>query len=221
MVKNIILISGKLQSGKNTLTDMLLEEFKKTDYKVGFDFFAKSVKDQSKEIFKNLIDYLNIVSETYNIPELKTTDENWYETKNKITRILLQTYGTEIFRDMVDTNHWSKILRNRLATEKFEDFMFITDVRFKSEISTICDKSSFKHDHRTITPNYNIYKIRVERDTYERGDDAIFTHHSEMDLDDFQEWDLKVFNNGTLEDLKREAKNAFNFILKQSEKKNS
>jgi hypothetical protein len=42
-----------------------------------------------------------------------------------------------------------------------------------------------------------------------------------MDLDDFQEWDLKVFNNGTLEDLKREAKNAFNFILKQSEKKNS
>jgi cytidylate kinase len=218
MVKNVILISGKLRSGKNTLTDMIMEELKNTKCSVGFDFFAKSVKDQSKDIFRNLIEYLNEVSEKYDVPELKTTDDNWYEHKNKITRIILQTYGTDIFRDMIDTDHWSKILKRRL-TEKTEDFMFITDVRFKSEISVISDKTSFKHDRRTITPKYNIFKIRINRNTYERSDDPIFTHPSEMDLDDYTNWDLVVNNDGTLEDLMKQAKHITSFILENSSNK--
>lgn len=214
MVKNVILVSGKLQSGKNTFVDLMMEELKKTDLKVDFDFFAKSVKDQCKDIFKNLIEYLNSISQENNIPELYTVDENWYETKNKITRILLQTYGTEIFRDMVDSNHWSKILKRRIMMERNEDVLFITDVRFKSEISTICDSEAIKHDHRTISPKYKVTKIRIERDNYVRGDDPIFTHQSEIDLDDFQEWDYLVKNNGTLDDLKRNAKETVSSILK-------
>lgn len=216
MVKNVILVSGKLQSGKNTFVDLMMEELKKTDLKVDFDFFAKSVKDQCKDIFKNLIEYLNTISKEFNIPELYTIDDNWYENKNKITRILLQTYGTEIFRDMVDSNHWAKILKRRIMMDRNEDILFITDVRFKSEISTICDKESIKHDHRTITPKYNVIKLRIERDNYVRGDDPIFTHQSEIDLDNFSEWDYLVKNNGTLDDLKRNAKDIVSSILKQA-----
>jgi uridine kinase len=84
MVKNVILVSGKLQSGKNTFVNMLMEELKSTNLKVGFDFFAKSVKDQSKDIFKNLTEYLNTISEKYNIPEIYTKEDNWYESKNHI-----------------------------------------------------------------------------------------------------------------------------------------
>ena len=214
MVKNVILVSGKLQSGKNTFVNMLMEELKSTNLKVGFDFFAKSVKDQSKDIFKNLTDYLNTISEKYNIPEIYTTEDNWYESKNHITRILLQSYGTDIFRDMVDSNHWAKILKRRLISEKNEDIMFITDVRFKSEISTICDKEPMRHDYRTITPNYNVIKIRINRNNYERTDDPIFTHHSEIDLDDYTDWDVLINNDSDLNSLLKQAKNTKEFILK-------
>jgi hypothetical protein len=218
MVKNIILVSGKLQSGKNAFTDMLIEELKPTGKKLGFDFFSKSVKDQSKDIFKNLIDYLNSISEEYNIPELKTEDENWYENKNKIARILLQTYGTNIFRDMIDENHWGKILKRRVCADRTEDFLFITDVRFKSEIETISDKTSFKHDRRTITPNYNILKIRINRNTFERTDDPIFTHDSELNLDDYSDWDMIVNNDSSLEDLRIKSKQVARFILEKTQK---
>lgn len=214
MVKNVILVSGKLQSGKNTFVNMLMEELKSTNLKVGFDFFAKSVKDQSKDIFKNLTDYLNTISEKYNIPEIYTTEDNWYESKNHITRILLQSYGTDIFRDMVDANHWGKILKRRLVSEKNEDIMFITDVRFKSEISTICDKEPMRHDYRTITPNYNVMKIRINRNNYERTDDPIFSHHSEIDLDDYTDWDVLINNDSDLNSLLKQAKEAKEFILK-------
>ncbi len=214
MVKNVILVSGKLQSGKNTFVNMLMEELKSTNLKVGFDFFAKSVKDQSKDIFKNLTDYLNTISEKYNIPEIYTTEDNWYESKNHITRILLQSYGTDIFRDMVDANHWGKILKRRLVSEKNEDIMFITDVRFKSEISTICDKEPMRHDYRTITPNYNVMKIRINRNNYERTDDPIFTHHSEIDLDDYTDWDVLINNDSDLNSLLKQAKETKEFILK-------
>ena len=214
MVKNVILVSGKLQSGKNTFVNMLMGELKSTNLKVGFDFFAKSVKDQSKDIFKNLTDYLNTISEKYNIPEIYTTEDNWYESKNHITRILLQSYGTDIFRDMVDANHWGKILKRRLVSEKNEDIMFITDVRFKSEISTICDKEPMRHDYRTITPNYNVMKIRINRNNYERTDDPIFSHHSEIDLDDYTDWDVLINNDSDLNSLLKQAKEAKEFILK-------
>jgi nucleoside-triphosphatase THEP1 len=54
MVKNVILVSGKLQSGKNTFVNFMIDELREQKYKVDYDFFAKSVKDQCKDIFKNL-----------------------------------------------------------------------------------------------------------------------------------------------------------------------
>lgn len=219
MVKNVILVSGKLQSGKNTFVDMLMEQLKNTNLKVGFDYFAKSVKDQSKDIFKNLIEYLNQISETYKIPELKTVDENWYESKNVITRILLQTYGTDIFRDMVDKNHWSKILRRRIVADRDEDILFVTDVRFKSEIETILKKETIRHDYRTLTPSYNVIKIRINRNNYERTDDPIFTHPSETELDDYSDWDLVINNDSDLSSLLEQAKHTTSFILNKIPKK--
>ncbi len=207
MVKNIILVSGKLQSGKNSFTDMLIEELKKLDnnLKIDFDLFAKSVKDQCKDIFKNLISYLNEVSVKNDIPEIFTVEDNWYENKNKITRILLQTYGTDIFRDMIDSDHWAKILKYRMC-ERNEDILFVTDVRFKSEIKVICDKEPFQKDYRVVNPKYNIMKVRIERDNFVRDDNPIHNHQSEIDLDDYENWDVLIRNEGTLEELRLKAR---------------
>ena len=219
MVKNVILISGKLQSGKNTFTDMLIKELQPTGLKVGFDFFAKPVKDQSKEVFENLINYLNEISEKYNIPELKTVDENWYEDKNKITRILLQTYGTKIFRELVDPAWWENLLRERICIDRNEEILFITDVRFKTEISTTINKEPFERHGVTIVPKYNVIKIRVERDNFERPDDPIYTDKSEIDLDDYSEWDLVIKNNSDLSSLLKQAEQTTRFILEKVAKK--
>lgn len=213
-VKNVVLVSGKLQSGKNTFTDLVMKWLHqlRPELSIDFDFFARSVKDQSKDIFKVLIEYLNEISEEYGIRELKTEESNWYGEKNKITRILLQTYGTDIFRDMIDSDHWAKILRNRLQ-ERNEDILFITDVRFKSEMTVICDRTPYIHNYRTVTPNYNITRIRVERSTYERTDDPIFTHHSEIDLDDYTNWNFLIKNDETLVELDEKAKQVAMNIL--------
>ena len=59
MKKIVILISGKIKSGKNQLADFMKEYFEKQNLKVSSDYFAKAVKDGCKEDFKKLADELN------------------------------------------------------------------------------------------------------------------------------------------------------------------
>ena len=191
----VILVSGKLQSGKNTFTDFLIDEVKKTNT-IDFEFFAKPLKDECKDVFQNLTNYLNGISTRFNIPELSTTNEQWYENKNEITRLLLQIYGTEIFRNKVDTDWWAKKLKDRVLQRK-EDFIVITDVRFKSEINIL---DTLEHDH-----NIELVKIRIERTNYTRDDNPIHTHQSEIDLDDYKYWDYVIKNDTTLDVLKSNA----------------
>lgn len=190
----VVLVSGKLQSGKNTFTDFLIDEVKK--YKtIDFEYFAKPVKQECREVFKTLINYLNDLSIKYNIKELHTEEESWFEKKNEITRILLQTYGTDIFRDKVDSNWWAKKLKNKIL-KRTEDVIVITDVRFKSEIETLYSLE----EH-----NIELIKIRIERNNFVRDDNPIHTHQSEIDLDDFENWDYVVENDNGLDDLNSQA----------------
>jgi chloramphenicol 3-O-phosphotransferase len=57
-MKRIILISGKLQSGKNQLAEFLKEEFAKKNLNVGQDLFAGPLKDWCKEDFRPLTELL-------------------------------------------------------------------------------------------------------------------------------------------------------------------
>ena len=94
-MKIVVMISGKMRSGKNTFADILIEEINKIDpdKRVRYDFFARPVKEQAKEVFRPLTNYLNAVSESCGIPQLFTDDDNWYEDKNSITRILRREYS--------------------------------------------------------------------------------------------------------------------------------
>lgn len=191
----VILVSGKLQSGKNTFTDFLMEEIGKK-HTIDYDYFAKPVKQECREVFKTLIDYLNKISKQYNIEELKTIDESWFEKKNEITRILLQTYGTEIFRNRVDSNWWAKKLKDKILT-RTEDYIVVSDVRFKSEIKIL---EEAEHDELI-----DLFRVRIERSNCERDNNPIHTHESEIDLDDYKYWDYVIQNDTTLDALKLNA----------------
>jgi len=189
-MKTIILISGKLQSGKNSFADICME-YLKSKLNVSFDFFAKELKERCKEDFSELISFINKLCESFpdNIKEqLYTEDENWFENKNQLTRILLQIYGTEIFRNRVDVDYWAKqVVAN--INESNSDVIFITDVRFPSEIKALYD---FKKD-------YNIITIRINRDL--DREQSFNQHISETALDDFEQYDYVFSNNGTYEEL--------------------
>lgn len=190
MTKKVILVSGKLQSGKNTFTDILMEEMKKS-ISIDYDYFAKPLKNECKTVFSNLVDYLNKISLENNIPSLYTNEDSWYENKNEVTRILLQTYGTDIFRELVDEDWWAKKLKKKILARD-EEVIVVSDVRFKSELRI------FEQDN-----DLKLIKIRIERDNYTRDNNPIHSHISELDLDDYSNWDFVLKNNETIDVLKQ------------------
>lgn len=201
-MKKVILVSGKLQSGKNQFAEYLEQAYTLDDVDIVQDSFAQYLKDECKEDFKPLVDYLNELADKikYCIPthsnenimnghlmKLRTHDENFYENKTDITRILLQLYGTNIFRRRVDNDYWVKRMITKIK-ESDNDITIITDVRFPNEIEMLMNEEDF-----------NVTVIRVERDMNRDGSEN--EHESETALDDYNFFNYIVDNNGTLEDL--------------------
>jgi uridine kinase len=221
-LKHIILISGKLQSGKNTFAEFLNKRFVEYGYKVGEDSFARSLKKAAENDFSRLCVYLNnfissckpllyklkeasgsdlvhVLSEK--MDSLYTFPTNFYEDKNDITRILLQIYGTEIFRNRVDNDYWSKQVAKR-CLENENDITIITDTRFENEIECVYDYSD----------EYDITTIRVER--FMERDDEKNNHSSETGLDNYENWHYIVENNSNIDDFESSADIIFKEILK-------
>ena len=216
--KKVILVSGRMQSGKNQFAEYLDQAYQLDKVKVRQDLFAKPVKDWSREDFHALVTYLNgktnliinmlkshqmylkerypahekFVSDPiddiiYITKKLKIEDENFYENKTELTRIILQMYGTNIFRDRVDYDFWVKQLIKRVK-ESDEDVTIVTDVRFPNEIDLLLDDEDL-----------DVISIRVERNMERMGKEN--KHESETALDDYRMFNYIVDNNGTLEDL--------------------
>ena len=195
----VLMFGGKIHSGKNLAAEMAKEILESKGVKVSCKMLAKGVKDGCKKDFKVLVDYLNKLAEEereevgndYLADLLTIKDENWYENKTELSRILLQIYGTEIFRDNVDKDWWSKKLADEI--EKSEDeVVIITDFRFPSESSYMKSRFGFVKTVR-IT--------REDKSGFADVGETTQAHSSETALDDFA-FDTYIENNGTVEELK-------------------
>jgi hypothetical protein len=206
IMKKVILISGKLQSGKNQLAAFLQKRLEDRGLSVGQDYFAKDVKDGVKKDFKIVQEYLghihrNVkeeligIGKRYGIPietekimglidGIKYEDENLYEDKTELTRFLLQIYGTEIFRERVGKDWWTTQLTKRCA-ESTDDIILLTDVRFENEIEVFDNLDGV-----------DVSTVRVERNINRNG--SASTHNSETGLDDYTMWDYIIENDGDL-----------------------
>ena len=185
----IIGISGKAQSGKDTVGSMIAY-LKRANDPTFQDY--KSVSYVSKERCYNwlwkhvyfalplkecLCSILNCTIEDLNDQHFKTILLPWLN--NWSVRDLLQKFGTGI-RQTVDKDFWVKSLFKDYNPD-FENWI-ITDVRFKSEAKAIKDKGGIL--------------IRVNKPSAGAG-----SHISEIDLDDYDGFDLIIENTGSLEDL--------------------
>lgn len=225
-MKTIVLISGKMQSGKNQFAEYLSNDLKFKQKRVRTDLFAASLKRGCSEDFKFATAQINAVvaevkdlinstwlNDTYNLIAAKklldqltvTKEANWYEDKTIISRLLLQTYGTEIFRNRIDTNYWVNQVIDR-AFSSDEEFTLVTDARFENEITHVV----YRCESEPATQLAKVVTIRINRNMKMND---LYLHDSENGLDNFTSWDHVINNNGTLDDLKKAAKVVTNSIL--------
>ena len=212
-MKYLILLSGKLSSGKNQFAKYLEAGFISKGLSVKQDLYAYDLKQYSSEDFKLLGNVLKhkvdqvkaSIGYMFNskngesielqnsvfglLDQFTFTDENFWEDKTDITRVLLQLYGTDIARKRFDDLFWIKKLGNRINDDKHTDVVIITDVRFANEIEDIHE---FVKDRRIIP-------VRINRDM--DRNDMIKQHISETALDDYNCFEYIISNDSTLDDL--------------------
>lgn len=182
-MNRVVLVSGKINSGKNTVVD-LIREF--LGEEVGNEFFARPLKELCHDSFQPLVDYLNHLCECGRFPYF-TNRDSWYERKNPITRHILQIVGTEVVRG-IEPNHWINETIKNICKRK-ESIITLSDVRFPNEIEEI----------ERLFP---VLKVRINRTVVDSNE-----HISERALDNYRAWDVVIDNNGTLDELRYLVKN--------------
>ena len=205
----IWMLGGKIHSGKNLAAKMAKEWLESQGLKVDCEMLAKGVKDGCKRDFAVLANYMNELSaeakrngDDFLADLLRIKDENWYEDKTALTRILLQIYGTEIFRKNVSESWWTEQLVKRVK-ENPVDVVLVTDFRFPSEYQDL--KKAF--------PDTTTLRIwRGNKEGFVDTNTSTQAHDSETALDHFV-FDHEIDNNGTVEELEAKVKEIFSSCL--------
>lgn len=191
---NIIGITGKAGSGKDTIANYLSNKYAKT-WK---ESFAKPLKLACAAAF-------GIDIEDFNDSEIKELTNNYWGVS---PRQIAQFVGTEMFRDMIgkllESDHnsfWvtrmAGLLDGYIPTEDGaiyddEDTILIPDVRFQNE-------------YEFITARDGIILQVVKSDVQEVG---ISGHASEAGIKTSSENTWLILNDGTLEELYEEVEKA-------------
>jgi hypothetical protein len=191
--KIVLLVAGKIESGKNTFVNLLQEYLQAKMYQTAF---ALPLKDMCKDAFRPLMTYLNLHG-GYHLPF--TTADSWYEKKNEMTRMILQAVGTDIVRK-ANPDYWIERAIETI-TSRPEPVIALTDWRFPSEYIGV-------NDH------FHTVAVRVRRPANRTAE--IHQHISETALDNFvpqSGWDYDIDNSGTLIDLRNEAQRVGDHLI--------
>ena len=178
----IIGISGKAGSGKDTAAKML--EVLYANPNISYEDFANRKYKNFADI--QIMHFADILKETvqalFGIGEWETgTQEGKKVTISwigKTVRELLQEVGQGL-RDAIDPNLWIKALFAN--TEDWSNYI-IADVRYPNELEAIKERDGVL--------------IRIDRNGTGAGN-----HSSETALDDYNDWDVHIENNDSLESL--------------------
>jgi hypothetical protein len=169
----IIGLCGQAFSGKDTAA-LAFQEYEEIDYFT----FAKPLKDAVQLLFNMTHEQL------YDSILKEELDDRW----GKSPRQILQWLGTDILRENIDKNFFTKHMEQRIAKSK-ADCIVITDVRFENEAKVI--KALGGKIVKITRPNVNTTKHN--------------THITEQGLPDHL-IDIEIINNGTVEELHTKMK---------------
>ncbi len=195
----IVGISGPINSGKDTVAEILCDEY--NFLRVAF---ADSLKDFCLKMFPDILN-----EETLWGPSEKRTPE---------CRRLLQQLGTDVARQF-DPNVWVKHTMNRISLLQTQGLdalgrhnptrpdrsVVVSDVRFPNEAEGIRAQGGFLLSI-TRPDNYNLVNTEQTARTHE-SETSIFEIPSEL-------FSARIVNNKTLEDLKTQTRKVLTGLMK-------
>lgn len=157
---------------------------------------ARSGKDTSLEILKKKYEQngLKVISLFYAsyIKEYAKKISNWDGSDETKPRTLLQVLGTDIIRNTIDDKFFiNRIIEDIKVYSKFFDVIIIGDARFIEEIEDI--KNNFS----------NALSVNIRRENKDLLTKKEQLHITETALDNYENYDYVIENNGTIEELER------------------
>lgn len=177
-----------------------------TDFHAAFERTFPEYKEAylNKPFSKNIYEVIRALGFSLN-------DENYIQIPSNYTiGILLQKLGTDVARNLIDDNIWVRrtLAVRELAAKEVKDgnkmMDWYPDTRFVNEFETINRAGGFM--------------IKLTREQQQRsGDDKRDANHeSETALDHIADnkWHVVVRNDGSLEDLDREARRVSDMICR-------
>lgn len=123
----------------------------------------------------------------------------WDLSEETKPRELLQILGTDIIREKLgkDDLFIKRMIDDIEIFSCFYDAIIISDVRFKREINDLRERFN------------DLVAINIFRPDFDNGlTEEQKQHKSEIDLDDYDKFDVKIINT-TLEELKKSAEKVY------------
>lgn len=202
----IIAISGKAHSGKSTLSNLIKEVIGTNGYgyKIVYVPFAAKIKSIAEDLFFWDGSKEFFYKETMIFNQYEPGEEKVELIQDQGRQLLINVgqKGREI-RPTVWADYVCKqILDDVKANTAHKKIYLIDDLRFKNEINSLKRFGS------------KLLTVRINRDKCLNIDDI-----SEIDLDDYNEWDLKVNNNFTMDQLRLDAVKSIEMALNKSIKR--
>ena len=125
---------------------------------------------------------------------------NWDLKEDDKPRELLQDLGENIRMNVDKYFFINRIVEDIKVYQDYFDIVTICDARLPDELDIIKNEFDNVYKIHIIRPNYNPYNTLKEQN-----------HPTEHALDNYQDFDYIVYNDGSLDDLK----NKINNILKE------
>lgn len=199
----IVGINGLIGSGKTTVANVFAEHYGFTTVN-----FADALKREvATRLKRTLTEYVNLAYPSAHSNKGGVEEkirELIYDRKDRVTRALLQEYGTEIRRADI-TDYWINALYESLVSKDgYETGKFvIADVRFMNEYQSIMADPVLEYSA----------VLKVVRPGLPYND-----HVSEhLAVDPNIPWTAVIHNDGSLEDLKQKVHLVWDTIKPASE----
>ncbi|MBR3229934.1 MAG: hypothetical protein IKF91_03810 [Bacilli bacterium] len=158
---------------------------------------ARHGKDTTALAIKKAYKDKKVINLSYGsyIKEFAKNISDWDGSEETKPRELLQHLGTEVIRNNIDKDFFIKRLCNDIRVYSYYfDVITISDARFPDEIIT--PKKLFD----------NVITIKVVRSNFDTNLTLEEQKHStETALDEFDDYDYVIENNGTIDELDKKV----------------
>lgn len=160
---------------------------------------ARHGKDTVASMIRNAYERigLNTINLQYSTPikEYAKKISNWDGSEETKPRELLQLLGTELIRQKIDFLFFVKRMISDIKVYSyFYDIITVSDARAKVELDI--PRQELK---KVIVINVTRPSLETELTQKEQK------HYTETDLDDYTNYDYKIINDGTIEDLEEKV----------------